>query len=520
MILGQTSAQHVAMLSRAGRTTLDDLFRRAAGRRPEAIALADPPNRESVTGGPPRRLTYAQADRMISAIAGRLRRLGLRADEIVGLQMANTVDGVVTLLGILRAGLIATPLPLLWRQADCVHALGRVGAKALIMSARIGSADHCTLAMHVAADVFHIRHVGGFGRDLPDGVVGFDDLYEAAALDPVTPIARSINPAGHIAVVTWDVAPAGLVPVARSHLELIAAGAAVTLESRIEQTASILSSLAMPSFAGLALTVMPWLLTGGTLSLHHPFDDAVFSGQCKDERCAAAIVPGPLAQKLSDAGAFSRLNGLKTVIAAWRTPERVAGSAGWRDPAIALTDVSMFGETALLAARRIGNGRPPGLTLGPYSVPRGAPGALHVAEIACTAAATLAIGGPMVPKFPFRSTADVEPEPRFRVSEEGFADTGYGCQIDPDTRLVSLTAPPPGIVSVGGYRFAVQALEELGAQAGGTLAAVPDALGGQRLAGSASDADRVRQDLDARGANPLVVEAFRAAEADDQRAAG
>ncbi len=46
--------------------------------------------------------------------------------------MPNTVDSVLTLLGVLRAGLIAMPLPLLWRRADAVAALSRVGAKALI----------------------------------------------------------------------------------------------------------------------------------------------------------------------------------------------------------------------------------------------------------------------------------------------------------------------------------------------------------------------------------------------------
>ncbi len=186
MILGQSSPQHVAMLTKGGKSTLDDLFRRAAARRPDAIALADPPNRESFTDGAPRRLTYGQADRMISAVAGRLRRMGLQTDEVVGVQMANTVDAVVTLLGILRAGLIAAPLPLLWRQADCVRALSRAGAKALIMSARIGAVDHCTLAMNVAAEIFHIRHVCGFGR-VVDGVTALDDLYDATALDPVPP---------------------------------------------------------------------------------------------------------------------------------------------------------------------------------------------------------------------------------------------------------------------------------------------------------------------------------------------
>src|SRR5947209_633650 len=89
MILGEAQTEAIPA------TTLDDLFRRAAARRPDAIALADPPNRESFTDGPPRRLTYAQADRAIAAIGSRLRRVGLHTDAIVAIQLPNTVESVL-----------------------------------------------------------------------------------------------------------------------------------------------------------------------------------------------------------------------------------------------------------------------------------------------------------------------------------------------------------------------------------------------------------------------------------------
>ena len=176
-------------------TTLDDLFRRAAARRPDAIALADPPNRESFTDGAPRRLTYAEADRIISAIASRLRQLGLQTDAIVGIQLPNTVESVLTILGVLRAGMIAAPLPLLWRRADAAAALGRLGAKAIVTASRIGDFDACAMAMQVAADVFTIRHVCGFGHNLPDGVIAFDDLlHQRAAEPPPESSATAIRP--------------------------------------------------------------------------------------------------------------------------------------------------------------------------------------------------------------------------------------------------------------------------------------------------------------------------------------
>ncbi|HLH88546.1 MAG TPA: class I adenylate-forming enzyme family protein [Xanthobacteraceae bacterium] len=460
MIIGQSSPQQAALLAKAGRSTLDDVFRRSVTRRADAIALADPPNAAAVTGAAPRRLTFAQADRMITAVAGRLRHLGLQTDQIVALQMANTVDAVVALLGILRAGLIAMPLPLLWRQADCVAALNRVGARALMVSGRIGGVDHCELAMHVAAEVFPIRQVCGFGPGVGDGVIGFDELYEAQVPEPPPAITRSVNPAAHAAIITWDVGAEGPVPVVRNHFELLAAGAAVTLESRIEPSAVILSSLTLPSLAGLGLGLVPWLLIGGTLALHHPFDDAAFMAQCRAEQPTVAVVPAPLALRLGETEALSRDNGLKTVIAAWRAPERMASSPNWIEPAIGFVDVPVFGEAALFAARRGGNGRPAPLALGPVTAPRSAPGALQVIELDRTPAGTLAVRGPQVPRFRLPFELDPAAKPAFAVGPDGFADTGYPCTVDPASHAVAIAGAPAGSVGVG-YRFGERALAEL-----------------------------------------------------------
>ena len=109
--------------------TLDELFRRAGVRHPQATALIDPPNRESFTDGAPRELSYAEADSLTSAFAARLRALGLRTDAVVAIQLPNAVEAVIALLGVLRAGMIAAPLPLLWRQQDIINALQGTGAK-------------------------------------------------------------------------------------------------------------------------------------------------------------------------------------------------------------------------------------------------------------------------------------------------------------------------------------------------------------------------------------------------------
>src|SRR5689334_17000891 len=49
--------------------TLDTLFKRNLARQPDALALVDPINKLRISGQQSKRLTFAQADRMINSLA-------------------------------------------------------------------------------------------------------------------------------------------------------------------------------------------------------------------------------------------------------------------------------------------------------------------------------------------------------------------------------------------------------------------------------------------------------------------
>ena len=484
--------------------TFDNLFRRAGVRHADALALADPPNCESLTGRPPRQLTYAQADRAISALAARLRGLGLHTDAVVGIQLANTVDGVIALLGVLRAGMIAAPLPLLWREQEMVAALARVGAKAIVTCSRIGANAPAETAMRAAAELFPIRHVCGFGHGLPDGVVPLDDDAGATPHKSFHPPVRAGIAAAHVAVVTFDVTGDALVPMARSQSELITGGLAAFLEGGLAQDSTILSATPPGSFAGIALTVVPWLLCGGTLALHHGFDAAAFAEQARGHDSAAAVLPGPALTPLADAGLLDRP--IKTIFALWRAPEQLAVAAPWQRDAV-LVDIASFGEVGLLAARRGSDEMPAPIPLGVIAAPRGVPGAIAVAETMRSEAGTLALRGPMVPARPFPPGA--VPSGTARATPDGYRDTGIACRLEPATGSLVLTAPPAGIAAVGYYRFRQHEVYEAVAAADPAVvvAALPDGLLGQRLAASAKPATAA--ELQARGVNALIAGAFR-----------
>jgi AMP-binding enzyme len=491
------------------RISIDELFRQIAVRRPDALALADAPNRRAFTDGEPRRLTFAQADRVVSAIAGRLSRMGLPIDTVVGVQLPNIVENVLTILGILRAGMIAAPMPLLWRGADAVAAMARVGAKALISCNRVGNFEHCRLATRIAADVFSIRYVCGFGDDLPDGVVPLDDLFTIERLDPIPVLNRDGNAAAHLAAVTFEIGEDGPVPVARRHLELLAGGMCALSEARFAQFGGVLSTIAPASFAGISLALVPWLLTGGTLVLHHAFDADVFSAQRQDERCNTLILPAPVIFRFAETGLFENKNPA-TLVAEWRAPDRLPASLLWHNKEMALVDVAVFGEAGLVAGRRGEDGRPLPLPFGPVFSPREGDGASVFADLKLSVMNTLALRGPMVPYHHHPPRVERTDLPHFAIGKGGYVDTGFACRFDPVRQSLVVTGPPPGFITVGGYRFPLRKLLETIAKidADATLTAVPDPLVGHRLVGIASDNAAMRMALSAFGINPLIAAAF------------
>jgi AMP-binding enzyme len=501
MILGEMSPKASTA------ATLDDLFRRVGVRHPDAIALADPPNRESFTDGVPRTLSFAQADRAISMFAAKLRSFGLQTDSIVAIQLPNTVESIVAFLGVLRAGMIAAPMPLLWRHRDIVDALGQIGARAIVTCSRIGTVAHAETARQAAVDLFSIRQVCGFGVDLPDGVVPLDDVFGSgmggSGADALVAHTRPGPAAAHVAAITFGLDAKGITPVARNHIELVAGGLEMFLETDTAADAPHLSTIPITSFAGIAVTALPWLLSGGPLHLHQGFDADTFAAQCSSLDAGAVILPAAAAGPVAEAGFLTIRR--QAVVALWRGPERMSAAKPWEGRS-ALVDVASFGEFGLLAARRGGNRLPAAIPLGTADPSRRAAGAPTVIETSRSSAGTLALRGRMVPSAtsgPGRAHAL-----RLSTNAAGYVDTGWTCRVD--ARGLIVAAPPPGLTVIGGYPFHLNRVEEFvaGIDPDATIVALPDADLGQRFAGTAVDRAHLLAKLKVRGVNPLISGAF------------
>lgn len=378
-----------------GRNTLDALFRRAASKHPDRIALCDASDRSDWTGGAPRQLTYREADEEVSRIAGFFAAVGLSADNVVGLHAPNTTDSVITFLAALRAGLVVAPLPLHWRRRDVVKALTRAGAKALVAGDRAENQRIAEDARETAAELFSLRFVFGIGNEVPDGLVDIATvLLEMNGEDLPPPVLRrDKNPADHVATLTWSRSTSGEpLPVARSHNHWLAAGFMPFLETGLADEARILSPYPLTGMVGIGAGLVPWLMTGGALHLHHPTALRTLAAHADRIEADYVLCPGALVAALE-----RKLNTAEgKIVSVWN------GNAPHPAPLTtnrALYDLHVADEFAMIALRRGASALPRAIPSGPVGAPSGAENAPILVEVGIDDESmphTLKVRGPMV----------------------------------------------------------------------------------------------------------------------------
>jgi amino acid adenylation domain-containing protein len=140
-------------------TTLHDLFAGQVGRTPEAVAV-------KFAG---EEITYGELDRRANRLAHRLRALGVRAEDRVGLAVERSLDMVVGVLAILKAGAAYVPLDLSYPEERLAFMLEDARASVLV------SQQRC--AAHLPASGTPVVYLDGDGviaggaeADPPEGV--------------------------------------------------------------------------------------------------------------------------------------------------------------------------------------------------------------------------------------------------------------------------------------------------------------------------------------------------------------
>jgi hypothetical protein len=481
------------------KVTLDAVFRRNVLMQPGALALADPPERTMLMGGAPRQFNYAEADAAVSRLAHQLKALGLPEQAVVAIQLPNTVEAIITLLAVLRAGMIAMPLPMLWRRSDLVTALREIAPRALITATRFGDERPAEIACEVAAELFTLGFPCAFGDDPPDGVIPLAIETRASGDSEPFPVLRGISP-NHFAIATFDASRQGPYAVARSHSQWLAAGFAITMEANIAAGDSIVSTLPPASLAGIAGTFLPWLMVGGTLQLSHGFSPLTAAMAPAGAHLAApAIALQSLATKDTD--------GFATCIALHRGPETLGLDLS-RLNCEAIVDMQVFGETGFTALRRIAKIMPSPIPVGEITAPVETEGAPVVIETRRLADGTLAVRGAMVPDKPITIGGHTSPA-QLEFDVDNFVRTNFKCHGSGGALVIE--AMPEGILQIGGLRFGFDeiAMRVAKASPGAELAPARDPILGMRGVIEAPDPERAMTELDEAGHSGVIIDGVR-----------
>jgi len=223
-----------------GETTLFELFENNAARAPDKAALLDPPNKQDVLDGAPRRLTYAELAHAVDNLGRAFQSLGLVKDDVVAFLLPNTVEQVIVMLAALKHGLVVSPLPLLWREYELDAALPLIAPRVLITATNITGRNHADLMCEMAAKHMFVRAVMTFGNDTPDGVISLDGIFSGEFEE--VGAASDTHGANDIATVCWTGGdPPAPSPIPRSDNPWISAGMMHLLESDIEHDTVLLS---------------------------------------------------------------------------------------------------------------------------------------------------------------------------------------------------------------------------------------------------------------------------------------
>jgi 2,3-dihydroxybenzoate-AMP ligase len=266
------------------------------------------------------RITYAELDRSATAVACSLLDRGLEPGDAVIVQAGNTVETIVSLYGLLRAGLVPVCALPQHQEREVGELVALTGARAHLVQADWARADLPALASLTAARHASIELVVAL-RGAPEGAVPLRDLLRHPA-GPLPQIA-----ADALAVLQLSGGTTGtpkLIP--RLHCEYLCNARAWADRWGWDEHVVPMHALPVLHNAGVALCVLPAMLVGGTVVLAPRADAPVVAGLVAREGVTDMVANATVVYRLleSPQALAADLRSLRRLSVGPQTPEYAA----------------------------------------------------------------------------------------------------------------------------------------------------------------------------------------------------
>jgi acyl-CoA synthetase (AMP-forming)/AMP-acid ligase II len=289
----QARIDELTALGLWGEDTLHGLLAQQAGRRPDALAVADQPNRKELTGEPARRLSFSELDTASDKLALQLLARGIGADCRVMAQLPNISELVVCYYAISKLGAIISPVPVQYGRHELASLAGALQADALISITNFRGQALADDAAQALGDV----KILAFGRELSLDTLPAD---EASRAPLELHQATHGDDANRIITVCWTSGTTGTPKgVPRSHNMWMATGRTSANAGDYREGEMLLNPFPLVNMAAVGGFLYAAAMLGCGLVLHHPLDPALFLAQMQQEKINFTIAPPALLNQLA-----------------------------------------------------------------------------------------------------------------------------------------------------------------------------------------------------------------------------
>lgn len=271
-----------------GHRTLGEIFLDTAARQPSTFAVADAPNRVELFGGVEKKWSWGELREQTGKLCALFEKQGLKKDDVIVVQLPNCVELHALYLACAMTGVMISPVPMQYRAHELEYVTQATQAVGFITTQRLGQYMAAQEIQSMRDTLASIRWIWSYvdrsNLELPKGVEELDTLVANAV--PWTDVQMRAHmvriglTANDVFTICWTSGTeARAKGVPRSHNEWLLVGASVTDAAQLPAGTHMIIPFPFVNMAGISTSLVAWLMTGGGLYHHHPFDLKVFIQQ-------------------------------------------------------------------------------------------------------------------------------------------------------------------------------------------------------------------------------------------------
>lgn len=266
------------------------------------LAVRTDPGRTAVVDSRGTRLSYAEVDDRGARIATWLRNAGVRAGDVVSVQLPNWAEFACVNVACLRLGAVVNPVLTAHREAELRFVLGRCRSRALVVPTAFRGCGSEALAARLATDLDHLVAVAAVEHDgLPSAILPtLDEIV--ATHDPLPEDERSPTRGDDIAAVLFtsgsEARPKG---VLLSHTNVLSGERALARALDLGRSDRVFMPAPLGHATGyLHGLTLPYLIGGTSLLLDVPTGPAALA-MLTAERATCGMAAASVVTCLLDA---------------------------------------------------------------------------------------------------------------------------------------------------------------------------------------------------------------------------